>query len=190
MIYSGASLVFYPRFCRRLLKETVPGSRLVPKLASLGDENSWRIFLLGGAAGVGESVKAIWRREFPNLQVETSSADPNQPKVLEQIKSLEPHLILVAYGASDQLAWLEENLPKLPAPVVGIGIGGTLDMLAHARSIDSKGIGRAHQSPRLIEKLGLSWLWRLIMEPWRARRTIVAVPKFIGAVLEYKRSNI
>lgn len=188
LLYSGAALVLYPKFCRSILPDTVPGSWLTAELAREAAERGWRIFLLGAAPGVADKVAEKWRRRFPNLQVATSSGDPDQSKPVSLIKEFKPQLILVAYPATDQLVWLETHLKEV-APAVGIGIGGSLDYLAGAVTVRQEGtwrIFRARRPPRIINFLGLEWLWRLVTQPWRWRRIADAVPLFMKSVLKYK----
>ena len=89
------------------------------------------------------------------------------------IQEFRPHIVLAAYGAPAQEFWIERNLRDL-APVVGIGVGGTLDYLA----------GRIPRAPAPLRRIGLEWAYRLAREPWRWRR-MRALPEFARlAILE------
>jgi N-acetylglucosaminyldiphosphoundecaprenol N-acetyl-beta-D-mannosaminyltransferase len=55
---------------------------------------------------------------------------------------------------------------------VGIGIGGSLDVYA----------GNVVRAPRLVQRLGLEWAYRLITQPRRWRRQL-ALPRFAFAAL-------
>ena len=81
--------------------------------------------------------------------------------------------MLVAYGAPAQEQWIDRNLRGM-APVVGVGVGGTLDYLA----------GRIPRAPAPLRRVGLEWLYRLARQPWRWRRMRV-LPAFARlAILE------
>jgi N-acetylglucosaminyldiphosphoundecaprenol N-acetyl-beta-D-mannosaminyltransferase len=82
------------------------------------------------------------------------------------------HLLLVAYGAPRQEAWLARNLPHLPGVAIGIGVGGTFNFIA----------GRSPRPPAWMQRVGLGWLFRLLSEPWRWRRQL-ALPHFAALVL-------
>jgi N-acetylglucosaminyldiphosphoundecaprenol N-acetyl-beta-D-mannosaminyltransferase len=73
----------------------------------------------------------------------------------------------VAYGAPKQDKWIARNLDRLHIPVC-IGVGGSFDFIA----------GTARRAPLVWQRLGLEWLHRLLMEPWRWRRIWNAVPRF------------
>jgi N-acetylglucosaminyldiphosphoundecaprenol N-acetyl-beta-D-mannosaminyltransferase len=80
-------------------------------------------------------------------------------------------LLLVAYGHPEQELWIARNRHRLGVPVA-IGVGGSLDFVA----------GRVRRAPRWLREAHLEWLWRLAMEPWRARRMAV-LPWYALAVL-------
>src|SRR3990167_4444231 len=94
MIYSCASLTLYPRFCRRVLPELLPGSQLAPQLAEMGQKEGWRIFLLGAGPGVAEKVASQWQGKFAALQIATSDPDPDQDRALPLLREFRPDILL------------------------------------------------------------------------------------------------
>jgi N-acetylglucosaminyldiphosphoundecaprenol N-acetyl-beta-D-mannosaminyltransferase len=50
-------------------------------------------------------------------------------------------------------------------------VGGTFDFLA----------GETSRAPKLMQDLGIEWLYRLVNEPWRWKR-MLALPRFACAV--------
>jgi N-acetylglucosaminyldiphosphoundecaprenol N-acetyl-beta-D-mannosaminyltransferase len=79
--------------------------------------------------------------------------------------------VLVAYGAPLQELWIARNLARLEAGV-GIGVGGAFDYLS----------GTVARAPEWMRRAGLEWLYRLVRQPWRARRMAV-LPLFALEVL-------
>ena len=71
-----------------------------------------------------------------------------------------------------QERWIARNLATLPSVKVAIGVGGVFDQLA----------GRQRVPPAILHRLGLEWLWRLILEPSRWRRQRV-LPRFAVLVM-------
>ena len=55
---------------------------------------------------------------------------------------------------------------------MAIGVGGAFDFAS----------GRIRRAPAWMRRLHLEWLFRLMLQPWRARRMAV-LPKFALAVL-------
>jgi N-acetylglucosaminyldiphosphoundecaprenol N-acetyl-beta-D-mannosaminyltransferase len=78
----------------------------------------------------------------------------------------------VAYGAPRQELWIARNLARLEARV-GIGVGGSFDYLS----------GAVPRAPGWMRRAGLEWLYRLLRQPWRARRMAV-LPLFAFEVLK------
>ena len=77
----------------------------------------------------------------------------------------------MAYRALAQELWIYRNLSRLPA-AVAMGVGGAYDFLS----------GRQRRAPRIMQRIGLEWLYRLYREPWRWKR-MLAIPHFMVQVL-------
>ncbi|MGB3020405.1 MAG: WecB/TagA/CpsF family glycosyltransferase, partial [Microgenomates group bacterium] len=87
------------------------------------------------------------------------------------------HLIFVAFGSPYQEKWIYENRASLQG-ITCIGVGGAFDFLS----------GRVARAPKLIQSIGLEWLYRLMRQPWRWRRQL-QLPVFIYLVLKQKFSR-
>lgn len=153
------------------LPERVPGSDLVIKLAELSHHHGYRIYFLGGWEGVAEQAIAKLKAQYPKLQVAGfyagSPALAENEAIVQRILPTQPDILLVAYGAPKQDKWISRNLARLQTPVA-IGVGGSFDFIA----------GTAVRAPAWLQRLGLEWLHRLVMQPWRWRRIWNAVPRF------------
>jgi N-acetylglucosaminyldiphosphoundecaprenol N-acetyl-beta-D-mannosaminyltransferase len=58
---------------------------------------------------------------------------------------------------------------------IAMGVGGTFDFLA----------GEKKRAPRVLQAMGLEWLWRLMMEPRRLPRILNAVVVFPWLVMRH-----
>jgi N-acetylglucosaminyldiphosphoundecaprenol N-acetyl-beta-D-mannosaminyltransferase len=159
----------------RPLPARVTGADLVPALAMRAAERGWRLFLLGAAPGVAEEVARLLTAQNPELVVAGSHAGVAGPEgddeSLRLIAAARPDIVFVAYGAPRQEQWIARNLARLEAGV-GIGVGGSFDYLS----------GRVRRAPAWMRRAGLEWLYRLLRQPWRARRMAV-LPRFAFEVL-------
>ncbi|KKS79979.1 MAG: Polysaccharide pyruvyl transferase CsaB [Candidatus Beckwithbacteria bacterium GW2011_GWA2_43_10] len=77
----------------------------------------------------------------------------------KKINEIQPDLLFVALGMSKQEKWIVKNLPKLNVKVV-MGVGGALDQIAKPWL----------KAPKILQVIGLEWLYRLILQPWRLKR--------------------
>ncbi len=178
-------LAVRPARLKRRLPATIPGSDLLRDLAGMCEEFGYRLFLLGAAPGVAERAAAVLREEFPEVAI--SGAASGSPRASEdadtraRIQAGGTQVLLVAYGAPKQERWIERNLRKLPKPLVAVGVGGSFDYLAGAASLE--GGGPARQPPQVVRRRGFEWLWRLVTQPSRWRRILIAFPRFVRAVI-------
>jgi N-acetylglucosaminyldiphosphoundecaprenol N-acetyl-beta-D-mannosaminyltransferase len=159
--------------CRE--QQRVAGSDLLPRLAELCARRGWRPFLLGARPGVAEEAARRLQARFPGLRVAGCHAGSPLPQddeeSLRRIHESEADLVLVAYGHPRQEFWIDRNRGRLKVPLA-VGVGGAFDFLA----------GRRRRAPRIVRSAHLEWLWRLGLEPWRARRMAV-LPLYALAVL-------
>ena len=98
-----------------------------------------------------------------------SAQDDDDDAVAATIAASGANVLLAGLGSPKQEWWLEKNLAATGC-AVGIGVGGSFDVLA----------GTKRRAPLLVQRLGLEWLFRLVQEPSRWRRQL-ALPQFAFA---------
>ena len=76
--------------------------------------------------------------------------------IVEEINALEPDLIWVGLGTPKQQEWIERNKPLLRRGVV-LAVGFAFDVNA----------GTKPDAPAWMQRLGLTWLFRMLSEPGR-----------------------
>lgn len=120
-----------------------------------------RVFLLGGKPGVADQAAHLLRRRFPNLKICGTHHGYFQAKQTEalrnRIRAAAPHMVLVCLGTPKQEQWIAENRHYLSQIKLFIGLGGALDVWS----------GNVIRAPQCLSRLGLEWLWRMILEPRR-----------------------
>lgn len=181
-IADGIGIVWAAWLLGRPVPERVAGSELVYLLAALAAEQGWRLFLLGAAPGVAEAAAAVLQQRYPSLIIAGcyagSPAAEENDAIVARINASAADILYVAYGAPRQDKWIGRNREALTSVRVAVGVGGALDFMT----------GRATRAPRLMQKLGLEWFYRLIREPWRWRR-MLALPRFALRVLAAAAKN-
>ncbi len=175
----GVGLLWAARFLGTPVSGRVAGVDMVRRIASLGAERGYRLFLLGAAEGVAEATATRLKEENPGLKVVgTYAGSPDhreEEEIVEMVRAARPHVLLVAYGAPQQDLWIHRHLGRLGVSVA-MGVGGAFDFIS----------GKAKRAPDWMQRLGLEWFHRLLQEPWRWRR-MLALPKFVWLVLTSPR---
>ncbi|GAC1364038.1 MAG: WecB/TagA/CpsF family glycosyltransferase [Ktedonobacteraceae bacterium] len=182
VIPDGIGIVLALRYLRHPTPERVAGVDTVVALAKRCAAQSYRLYLLGAAPGVAEIAAARLQELAPGLQIAGtyagSPASVEEDEIIERIRVAQADVLYVAYGAPAQDLWIARNRARLPV-AVALGVGGSFDFLA----------GRQRRAPRLMQRVGLEWLYRLYREPWRWRR-MLALPIFaIQVVLKGRNSH-
>lgn len=181
VIPDGIGLIYASKIKKKPLKERVTGFDLSIKLLEIGNRNGYSIYLLGGKDGVAKVAGENIKRNYPNINLLGSHNgyfdSDEELKIIEEINSKKPDIIFVGLGFPKQDIWINENKDRIKGKVI-IGNGGVIDILA----------GNSKRAPKIFQRLGLEWLYRLIQNPSRIKRQLV-LPKFILEVI-FKKNII
>ena len=171
----GQGLLWAAKLRGARLRERVPGSTLIWRLAERASVNGWRLYFLGASEGVAVRAAKILESSFKGLLVVgTHSGTPHvndAPGIIKRVRAAKPDVLLVAYGAPQQDLWIDRYRSELNVPVM-MGVGGSFDFV----------VGAARRAPEWVQSLGMEWLHRLIMQPWRLTRMLI-LPRFAWATL-------
>lgn len=132
-----------------------------------GRTKGWRHFFYGGKEGVAEEMAVRLQRKFPGLEVVGTYCPPFRPltadeddAVVRTINACRPDFVWVGLGLLKQEQWIALHRGRIQAPWM-VGVGAAFDY--HS--------GVVPWAPWLLRRLGLEWLFRLIIQPrLRARR--------------------
>jgi N-acetylglucosaminyldiphosphoundecaprenol N-acetyl-beta-D-mannosaminyltransferase len=171
----GVGLLWAAKHLGTPLPQRVTGSDGVPIIAERAAQEGWRLYFLGAAPGVADKAAEILRSKHPALQIvgtySGSPAPEEEDGIVERVNRSGADILFVAYGAPEQDKWIARNLPRLQVKMA-MGVGGSLDFVA----------GVVPRAPLWMQRLGLEWLFRLYLQPWRLRR-MLRLPRFVLAVL-------
>ena len=166
VIPDGIGIIFASKILGNKLPERIPGIDLSYKLLEISNEKGYKIVLIGGKEGVAEGAKENLKKIFPNLNISMTYNgyfnEDEERKIVDEIQKIEPDILLVGMGSGKQEIWIWNNREKFKNIGVCIGVGGTLDIWA----------GKKKRAPKLVQNLGLEWLYRVIIEPKRIFRVL------------------
>lgn len=162
------------------ISERITGTDLMLDLISEAAVRGWRVFLLGGQPGIAQTAAANLKATFPGLTIKAASGPADiataSTKEIEglvkEINSFGADLLFVGLGHGKQEKFLVENAPRLKIRL-GMGVGGALDFAA----------GKLARAPRILQRLGLEWAYRLWQEPARWPRIYSATIRFPWEVI-------
>ncbi|MCL6096340.1 MAG: WecB/TagA/CpsF family glycosyltransferase [Patescibacteria group bacterium] len=182
----GIGVMMAAKLLGKPLKERIHGVDLMERLCKEVSKRPITVGFLGAGPNVAEEVSECLREKYPGLKVVFTAQewDKNNFKFqISNFKSMENDkwkmensidILFVAFGSPKQEIWIAENLSKLPVKVA-IGVGGAFDFIS----------GKVRRAPVFVRKLGLEWLFRLIIQPRRIKRQLRLI-KFIYLVLKEK----
>jgi len=176
-IPDGIGLVWASRLLRgkekKGIRERVRGVDFADKLCQIAAKKGAAVGFLGGKDKVADKAAKCQIAKYPGLKVVFAlGSDPEKAAI--DIKKVD--ILFVAYGAPKQEFWISQNLPKLPVKIA-IGVGGVFDYWAD----------KVKRAPKWLQNLGLEWLWRLILQPWRIKRQL-ALLIFVYLVIKQRLS--
>lgn len=192
MVYTGASLVFYPKYCRYPLSERIPGVDCFYLMLEVAQKNNFKVFLFGGEEQIIRKAVENLKKNFPGLKIAgfNGGYSYNDEEVIEKINNSKADLLFVNQGSPKQEYWIRDNLAKLETVKAAIGEGGTFDFVA----------GGYKRAPKWMQFMGLEWLFRLFanknktgVQGKRAKsrlgRIWQAIPVFIFYVVKFKLAS-
>lgn len=160
--------------------DRVYGPDLVLSMCARSVAKGYRHFFFGGAQGVADELAGRLRARFPGLVVAgtftppfRSMTDGEEDDLARQIAAAAPDILWVGLSTPKQERWMAAHASRLNVPAM-IGVGAAFDF--HS--------GRKRQAPRVLQRAGLEWLFRLASEPRRLwRRYLINNPRFVWHVL-------
>lgn len=157
----------------------VRGTDLTARVAEQAAREGVPIGLYGGTPELLEEFTRMLEACYPSLQVACKIAPPFRPLTLEedeaftqQISASGARILFVGIGCPRQEKWMSAHKGRIDA--VMLGVGAAFDF--HT--------GRVRQAPRWMQRAGLEWAFRLMMDPRRLwKRYAKHNPRFVSLFL-------
>ncbi|MDH3211878.1 MAG: WecB/TagA/CpsF family glycosyltransferase [Myxococcales bacterium] len=171
----GVPLVWALRWLGLREAGRVYGPTLTRRVCRRAAEAGIPVGFYGGRPEVLEALAVALARRFPRLRIAFAYSPPFRPltpeedrRATEAIEASGARILFVGLGCPKQERWMASHRPALRC--VLLGVGAAFDFLAGAKP----------QAPRWLQRAGLEWLFRLVIEPRRLwRRYLVQNPRFV-----------
>lgn len=197
-VADGIGIIWAGKIFGKKFPERIHGVDLVEKLSEAVSNKPITVGLVGGRENVAQLSAECLKSKYPNLKIAFAMEEmpgleadindelriknkdlrkgPNQSSKIVNRKSsiINPScdILFVAFGSPKQELWIYKHLDQIDTKVA-IGVGGAFDFIS----------GRVSRAPVWVRKIGMEWLFRLIIQPWRIKRQL-ALPRFVLLVLK------
>jgi N-acetylglucosaminyldiphosphoundecaprenol N-acetyl-beta-D-mannosaminyltransferase len=152
----------------------VYGPDLTPVVLDAAQAEGISVGFLGGSPDALQALLVAVQRRWPTLHVAYASSPPfrqlepeEDRQINQEIRASGARILFVGLGCPKQEQWMASHRDVLPA--VMVGVGAAFDFLA----------GTKRQAPRVLQRIGMEWAFRLAMEPRRLwKRYLRHNPRF------------
>ena len=165
----GIGVVLASKLLGNPIKQRITGVDLTENLCREISKKRVTAAFLGAGPKIAELTAECLQKKYPGLKVSWVSEEWSSDLSYKPVD-----VLFVAFGSPKQEIWINKNLQNLPVKVA-IGVGGAFDFIS----------GSVPRAPKFLRSLGLEWLFRLIIQPWRIRRQLSLI-KFVFLVFKEK----
>jgi len=179
----GTGVLWGARLCGIELPERVAGVDIMVNLLALCEARGYRPFLLGAEHHVLDAMLARIDREHPRLRVAGMHDGYFRPEqeaaIVAEINASGADCLFVAMPTPRKERFLSQHRDALASSFI-MGVGGSFDVYA----------GKVARAPRLVQALGLEWLFRVLQEPKRLwRRYYETNTAYVGLLINEYRAR-
>jgi len=160
----------------------LPGSVEIYSLAAHCRATGERLFILGASEEVNAGACARLRTLYPGLAIAgyapAMTTDLGEgtwsEEAVARIRRFRANYLGVCLGSPREGFWIDAHAAELAAAGVrlALGLGGTADFVAGAKP----------RAPRVMDWLGLEWLFRALWEPrrrWKRTLSMFRMPWYV-----------
>lgn len=165
--------------------ERLSGVDLMEEIVRIASQLRLRVLLIGGKPNLALSLSKCYSRAYPKAKFKGVEGIHNiknpligqEDTLVSIVSDYKPHIVFASFGSPEQELWLDRHSSKFKG-IVCMGVGGAFDYFS----------GKIPRAPSLLRKIGLEWLFRLLVQPWRWRRQLRLL-KFIQLIVQQKFSS-
>ncbi len=176
----GMPLVWLLRKTGYQKAERITGTDLTLTLCESAARKGISVGFYGGSVQTIKALQKSISEKFPSLNVAFYESPPmlplhpqTDPDVVNRLCRSGARIIFVGLGCPKQEFWMAAYTSQLSA--VLIGVGAAFDFIA----------GTSRRAPQWMQRFGLEWFHRLVMEPRKTwKRYVTTNPLFIWLALK------
>jgi N-acetylglucosaminyldiphosphoundecaprenol N-acetyl-beta-D-mannosaminyltransferase len=146
------------------IQERITGIDFAEQLCRMAAVEGWPVYFLGSSGKTALACARVMGSRYPGLVVAGARDgffDIGDPSVADAVANSGARILFVAMGIPRQEKWVARYADRL-GDMLTVGVGGAFDVLS----------GNLKRAPRLMQKIGLEWLFRLCQEPSRWKKNL------------------
>ncbi|MBN2656315.1 MAG: WecB/TagA/CpsF family glycosyltransferase [Spirochaetales bacterium] len=164
VLADGQPLIWASRFLGTPIVEKISGSDLLPALCRHAASKGYSVFFLGGRPGAADKAAEKLSQSIKDLKIAGTycpdfgfEKDPEENcKIVSLLRDSNADILFVGLGAPKQEKWIYNFHNDYGIPL-SAGIGVSFEFIA----------GMVKRAPLWMQRSGLEWFWRVMMEPGR-----------------------
>ncbi|MGB9695565.1 MAG: WecB/TagA/CpsF family glycosyltransferase [Caldisericaceae bacterium] len=166
-------------FRHKRIKQRITGIDLMGEVLKIAETKKLSVYFLGAEQPSIEKAVYNIGKLYPSLVIKGyhNGFFSDDEAVVNEIRLKAPDVIFVGMGSPKQEKFIFNNLKELGAKF-SMGVGGSFNVYA----------GEFRRAPKIIQALGLEWLYRFVLDPKRLPR-IMKLPKFLLLVAKYRENK-
>lgn len=181
----GKPIIWISRLLGTPFKEKISGPDFMYETCKLANQKGYKVFLLGGAEGVGLKAVENIKRTCPNLKVAGIYSPPfgfeKNPdeiaKIIKMLKDSKADFLYVGLGSPKQDFFIDDYKMEYQIPL-SFSVGIAIDYLG----------GNIKRAPLWMQNIGLEWFYRFCQEPKRLfKRYFIDSWKIIDYYKDFKK---
>lgn len=173
-IVKAANMLGYP------VKERITGIEISWSLLKEGNAQKKSIAILGASKDVKDKMVEKLKTDYPDLKIACAfdGYGKNKDQQFQEIQKKKPDIILVALGIPAQEKLIAKHLDGFDKGIF-VGVGGSFDVIS----------GTKKRAPKIFQKMGMEWFYRLMKEPKRIKRFYQSNVKFLFRIRKMKKQK-
>ena len=174
LVPDGIGVMIASRIMRKPLREKMPGYELMHDFLAYSVRHNKTVYFYGAKPGYAEQAALNAEIQYPGVNIVgfRDGYGSDRMAAAREIAAMQPDFVFVAMGAPIQEQWIADAHPHFESSVM-IGVGGSIDVLS----------GNVRRAPKFWVNNHLEWFYRLITQPWRAKR-MAKIPVFLWLVIK------
>jgi len=172
----GQSVVWGARLFGLAVPERVTGIDLMERLLEAAQRRGWGVYLVGAKRDVVDRLAALLADRGIRVDGHRDGyfAGEEGGAVAVAVRDSGASLLFVGMPSPQKERFIVHDARRAGVPF-SIGVGGSFDVLA----------GELRRAPRLMQRIGFEWLFRLLQEPGRLfRRYAVTNTRFVWLLMQ------